>query len=102
MGLAAISVPYYKHIYKYGLKKFVRFAENIFNVDPQGKTDDEVALEGIEALRKFIEDSHMVLHIRELGATEEMLKDIAYSTVEGGGYKKVTHEEIYEILKEAY
>lgn len=102
MGLAAISVPYYKHIYKYGLKKFVRFAENIFNVDSQGKTDDEIALEGIEALRKFIEDSHMVLHIRELGATEEMLKDIAYSTIEGGEYKKVTHEEIYEILKEAY
>ena len=77
-------------------------ADYSINVDSQGKTDDEIALEGIEALRKFIEDSHMVLHIRELGATEEMLKDIAYSTVEGGGYKKVTHEEIYEILKEAY
>ena len=44
----------------------------------------------------------MVIHIKDLGATSDMLKDIAYSTIEGGGYKKVTHEEIYEILKEAF
>ena len=31
-----------------------------------------------------------------------MLKDIADSCIESGGYKVVSHEEIYEILKEAY
>lgn len=102
MGLAAISGPYYRHIYKYGLDKFVRFAKNIWNIDDKNKTKDEVALEGIEALENFIKESHMVSHIKDLGATEEMLKDIAYSTIESGGYKKLSHEEIYEILKEAY
>ena len=38
----------------------------------------------------------------ELGATKDMLKDIADSCIESGGYKVVSHEEIYEILKEAY
>ncbi|MDR1774568.1 MAG: iron-containing alcohol dehydrogenase [Clostridioides sp.] len=32
MGLAAISVPYYRYIYKYGLDKFVRFAKEVWNV----------------------------------------------------------------------
>lgn len=102
MGLAAISVPYYKHIYKYGLDKFVRFAKNVWNIDDTNKSKDEVALLGIEALSKFIKDSHMVAHISELGATKDMLKDIADSCIESGGYKVVSHEEIYEILKEAY
>lgn len=102
MGLAAISVPYYKHIYKYGLDKFVRFAKNVWNIDGTNKSKDEVALLGIEALSKFIKDSHMVTHISDLGATKDMLKDIADSCIESGGYKVVSHEEIYEILKEAY
>lgn len=102
MGLAAISVPYYKHIYKYGLDKFVRFAKNVWNIDDTNKSSDEVALLGIKALSKFIKDSHMVSHISELGATKDMLKDIANSCIESGGYKVISHEEIYEILKEAY
>ena len=102
MGLAAISVPYYKHIYKYGLDKFVRFAKNVWNIDDTNKSKDEVALLGIEALSKFIKDSHMVTHISELGATKDMLKDIADSCIESGGYKVLSHKEIYEILKEAY
>lgn len=102
MGLAAISVPYYKHIYKYGLAKFVRFAKNIWNVNTENKTDDEIALAGIDALGNFIKESHMVTHIKDLGATEDMLHDIAYSTIESGGYKKLSHEEIYQILKEAF
>lgn len=102
MGLAAISVPYYKHIYKYGLAKFVRFAKNIWNVNTENKTDDEIALAGIDALGNFIKESHMVTHIKDLGATEDMLHDIAYSTIESGGYKKLSHEEIDQILKEAF
>ena len=102
MGLAAISIPYYKHIYSYGLEKFVRFAKNIWNVKDINKTKEEVALEGLNCLEQFIKESHMVTNIKELGASLEMLKEIANSTIESGGYKKLTHQEIYEILKEAY
>ena len=40
--------------------------------------------------------------LRELGCTEDMLEKIANSANEGGGYKKITHEEIYRILKECF
>jgi len=102
MGLCAISMPYYRYIYKYGLDKFVRFAKEIWNVNDAGKTKEEVALEGIACMEKFAKECGMVTTLKELGATPEMLPDIANSCILGGGYKKVTHEEILEILKQCY
>ncbi len=102
MGLAAISLPYYRYIYKFGLDKFVRFAAQVWGVDEIGKTKEEVALKGIDAMEKFIKECGMVTNIRELGATEEMLPLIAKSTIILGGYKKLTADEILEILKAAY
>lgn len=102
MGLAAISLPYYRYIYKFGLDKFVRFAKQVWGVDETGKTKEEVALEGIDAMEKFIKECGIVTNLKELGATEEMLSLIANSTVLLGGYKVLTAEEVLEILKVAY
>ncbi|BCN31134.1 iron-containing alcohol dehydrogenase [Anaeromicropila herbilytica] len=102
MGLAAVSLPYYRFIYKYGLDKFVRFATQVWNVDTTGKSKDEVALEGIDAMEQFIKECGIVTNIKELGATEEMLPLIANSTVILGGYKVLTADEILAILKVAY
>lgn len=102
MGLAAVSLPYYRHIFSYGLDKFVRFATKVWNVDPEGKTKEETALAGIDALENFIKECGIVYNLKELGATEEMLPAIADSTVILGGYKKLDKEEILKILKEAY
>ena len=101
IGLASISVNYYKAEYKYGLAKFVRFAINVFNVNPKEKSDDEIALLGLDALDKFIRDNKMYYPLKELGVTEEMLKDIAYSAEEGGGYHHFTHKEILQLLKKS-
>ncbi|MBQ7898034.1 MAG: iron-containing alcohol dehydrogenase [Clostridia bacterium] len=102
VGLAIVSIPYYKHIYSYGIDKFVRFALNVWNVDAKGKTKEEIAQEGIQKMADFIVEMGIPTKLRDIGATEEMLRDIAFSIAEGGGYKAVTNEEIYEILKECY
>ncbi|MEA5135777.1 MAG: iron-containing alcohol dehydrogenase [Candidatus Fimivivens sp.] len=102
MGLAAVSLPYYRYIYSYGLKKFVRFATKVWGIDDAGKTKEEVALAGIDALEAFAKECGVVTNIKELGATEDMLPLIANSTVILGGYKKLTSDEILEILKTAY
>jgi len=102
MGLCAISMPYYRYIYKYGLHKFVRFAKEIWKVDATGKSDEQVALEGIDCMEKFAKECGMATTLKELGATPEMLPDIANSCILGGGYHKVNHEEILEILKNCY
>lgn len=102
LGLAVISVPYYKYIYKYGLDKFVRFATKVWKVDTAGKTKEEIALAGIDALAAFIKELGIPSTLRELGATEEMLPLIAKSTVKGGGYKYMEEEDILAVLKECF
>ncbi|MBE6062596.1 MAG: iron-containing alcohol dehydrogenase [Clostridium butyricum] len=102
MGLAAISLPYYRYIYKFGLDKFVRFAKEVWRVDDTGKTKEEVALAGIDAMEDFMKECGIVTSIKELGATEEMLAKIADSTILCGGYKVLTAEEVLQILKAAY
>lgn len=102
MGLAAISMPYYRYIYSYGLDKFVRFAKEVWNESEEGKSKDEIALEGIDCLELFAKELGIVTSLRELGATRDMLPLIANSTVLGGGYKKLTVEEILKILENCY
>ena len=102
MTLAAVSLPYYRHILPYGLQKFKRFAVNVWDVDPSGKTDEQVAEEGLNAMEVWMRELGLVMKISELGATEDMLEDIADGTIIlSGGYKALDHSEIAEILKES-
>ena len=102
LGLAVISMPYYRYIYKDGIDKFVRFAENVWNVNTDGKTKDEIALEGIACLENFAKELGIPTTLRELGATEDMLPKIAETSYEGGGYKYMTHADILNVLRECF
>ena len=102
MTLSAVSLAYYRHIMPYGLEKFKRFAVNVWNVDPDGKTAREVAEEGLLAMEHWMEEIGVVMNIRELGVTEEMLAGLVESTlIMEGGYKVLTQEEILGIFKES-
>ncbi len=101
MTLAAVSLPYYRHILPYGLKKFRRFAVEVWGVKESG-SDEEIALRGLEALENWMKELGLAMHISELGVTEDMIEKIADSTlVEEGGYKVLTREEIVKILRES-
>ena len=102
MTLSAVSMAYYRHIMPYGLAKFRRFAVNVWNVNPDGKTDEDIAGEGLNAMEAWMKEIGLVMNISELGVTEEMLEGIADgSFICNGGYKNLNHEEIIEILKES-
>lgn len=99
MTLAAVSLPYYRYICPCGLEKFRRFAVNVWNVNPTGKTDEEVAAEGLAAMESWMKELGLVMNISELGVTKDMVEGIADSTIiMEGGYKILTHEEIVTIL----
>ena len=76
MTLAAVSLPYYRFIMPYGLAKFVRFAKNVWDVDIAGKTDEQIAEEGLAAMESWMKELGLVMNITELGAKEEMRKDL--------------------------
>lgn len=103
-GLAVLHPVYYRHIYKNGLAKFKRFATEVWGICADGRTDEEVALAGIEALEDFILEIGLPVTLRDLGINEKSdLKAIADSCAcVPGAYKTMTHEEILQIFKECY
>lgn len=101
-GLAILHPVYYRHIYRHGLSKFRQFAVNVWGVHPENKTDEEIALAGIDALSDFIKEIGLPTKFTEIGIDESTdLKAIADScAIVPTAYKKMTHEEILEIFKE--
>lgn len=102
MTLSAVSLPYYKMIMPYGIQKFVRFAVNVWNVSPAGKTDKQVAKEGLTAMEAWMQELGLAMKLSEIGVTSEMLDDIVNGTlIMEGGYKVLSREDIRNVLIQA-
>ena len=100
MTLAAVSLPYYRAIMDAGLHKFARFATAVWGVNPEGKTQHQVAEEGLQAMETWMRRLGLVMNLTELGVNEDMLEGIARSTIIlNGGYKVLTHDEVVDILR---
>lgn len=100
MTLSAVSLPYYRHIMPYGLPKFKRFATEVWGVNPAGKTEEQVAEEGLQAMEAWMKELGLAMNLTELGATPDMVEGMADGTfVMEGGYKVLTRNEIVNILK---
>ena len=103
-GLAVIHPVLYRHIYKSGaarFARFARFAQNVWGIAPKG-SDEETAAAGIDALAAFIKEIGLLTTFTELGIPADTdFRAIADSTnVTAGCCKKLTHDEICEILQE--
>ena len=102
MTLSAVSLPYYRYILPYGLPKFKRFATEVWGIDPTGKSDEQVANEGLAAMEEWMKEIGLVMNITDLGATPDMIEGIADATfLLKGGYKPLTRDEVVQILKES-
>ena len=100
MTLSAVSLAYYKYIMDAGLHKFVRFAKNVWNVTTDGKTDKEIALEGLSAMESWMKELGLAMNLREIGAMEDMIEDIVKATlIMEGGYKILTKYDVRNILE---
>ena len=100
MTLAAVSMAYYRFICPFGLAKFKRFAMNVWDVEPEGKSDEQIAAEGLKKMEVYMNELDLTMNLKELGVTEEMLPGIVESTlIMDGGYKVPDRDEIREILE---
>ena len=100
MTLSAVSMPYYRYIMPYGVKKFARYAINVWNVDGEGKTEKQIAEEGLDRMEKWMKETGLVTNLAELGVTPDMIDGIAKATfVMTGGYKVLDENEIKSILR---
>lgn len=101
-GLAVIRPVLYRHIYRNHAARFARFAKEVWNIPEEGKTEETLALEGIQALADFIREIGLPTSFTEMGITEEsVLRAVADSSnISAGCCKKLSREEMFEILKE--
>ena len=100
-GLAAIHPVLYRRICKSGTARFARWAQNVWGI-ALGGSDEETALAGIDALTGFIKEIGLPTTFAELGIPADTdFRAIADSTnITAGCCKKLTHDEIYDILCE--
>ena len=102
MMLSAVSMPYYRLIMPYAVDKFARYAVNVWGVDAAGKSKEDVAREGLDAMEKWMRKIGLVMNISDLGVTEDMLEGIVKSTfIMQGGYKVLTEEDVMKVLRES-
>lgn len=100
-GLAVIHPALYRHLYPENIPQFARFARNVWGVDGN-LTEEEQARVGVEALAAFIKEVGLPITLAEMGITDEaILKAVADScNLTAGCCKKLSREEVFEILKE--
>ena len=103
MTLATVSMPYYRYILPYGTEKFARYAVNVWQVKPEGKTNEQIAREGLVAMEAWMKKIGLVMNITELGAKKEMLDGMIKSTlVMDGGYKVFGEKDIRAVLEASF
>jgi len=101
-GLAVIHPALYKYIYKENITKFARFATEVWGISNSGKTEEELAIEGINKLEEFIKEIGLPTTFSEMNINDdEILRKVADTSIlTDGGCKKLTADEIYNILLE--
>ncbi|MBD5358914.1 MAG: iron-containing alcohol dehydrogenase [Bacteroides sp.] len=100
--LSAVSPTYYRHMTYNETKRFARFAQVVWGINPDGKTEKQLALEGIDALASWIDEIGAANNLSSLGVTEDMFDGIADATIiAGNGYKRLDRDELISILRES-
>ncbi|KHD85402.1 iron-containing alcohol dehydrogenase [Bacillus ginsengihumi] len=101
-GLAIIFPNWMKYVYKEDVSRFKRFAIEVWDVSPEGKSDEEIALAGIEAVRNFFNEIGAPSRLADYNIGDDQLKVMAKKALPFGpigNFKKLSEEDVYEILK---
>lgn len=101
-GLAILFPNWMKHVLPENVERFKQFATRVFNVDAQGKTDKEVALEGIAALQAFWESIGAPTRLADYDIDDtqvEVMADKAMFNGNFGKFKVLNREDVLAILR---
>lgn len=101
-GLAVIHPVLYRHIYKDSVAQFARMAEQVWEIPAEGRTPEELVAAGVQALADFVGEIGLPTTFAEMGITDEgVFRKVADTcNLTAGCCKKLSGEEIFEILKE--
>lgn len=102
-GLAVIMPSWMKYVYKQDVKRFARWAKNVWHIEKA--SDEESALAAIEAFKNFLSEIGLPVSMDALGAK---LEDIPHMVSQlqkmagVGNFVKLTAEDITTIYETAF
>jgi len=101
-GLAILFPNWMRYVYRENIPRFVRFATEVWGIDPSGKSQEEVALAGIEATRAFFNRIGAPARLADYQIGDDQIDVMAKkATLFGpiGRFKPLTSEDVAEILR---
>ncbi|SFC30003.1 hypothetical protein SAMN05443252_102624 [Bacillus sp. OV322] len=101
-GLAILFPNWMKHTMKEDPTRLKQIAVRVFNVDPEGKTDEETALEGIAKLREFWSSLGAPTRLADYDIDDsqiDAMADKAMANGEFGKFKVLNREDVMSILR---
>ncbi|KQL54648.1 butanol dehydrogenase [Heyndrickxia shackletonii] len=101
-GLAIIFPNWMKHNLHVKPSRFKQLAVRVFNVNPDGKTDEEVGLEGIEKLRDFWNSIGAPSRLADYDIDDsklEIMADRAMANGEFGTFTKLNRDDVLAIYR---
>jgi alcohol dehydrogenase len=100
-GLAIIFPHWMRHNLDINPERFARLAEKVFQVNPDGKTTKEVALEGIDRLRLFWSSIGAPETLADYGIDHTKISIMAEkATINGnvGNFSNMNREDVEKVL----
>lgn len=103
-GLAILFPNWMKHNLQVKPSRFKQLAVRVFGVNPEGKSDEEIGLEGIDKLREFWNSIGAPSRLADYGIDDsklELMADKAMANGEFGQFKKLNREDVLEIYRKS-
>ncbi|GGH47973.1 NADH-dependent alcohol dehydrogenase [Paenibacillus silvae] len=101
-GLAILFPHWMRHNIDVKVERFKRLAINVFNVNPEGKSDRQIAEEGIDALSQFWTSIGAPNRLADYDIDDsqiEVMADKAMLFGPFGNFKKLQREDVVSIYK---
>lgn len=101
-GLAILFPNWMKHNISVKPERFSQLAIRVFGIDPNGKSAEEIALEGIDKLREFWNSIGAPARLADYDIDErglDVMADKAMVNGEFGNFKKLTREDVLAIYR---
>ena len=103
-GLAIVFPAWMRYVYKHNIERFIQFAVNVWNVEPNFESPERIALEGVERLKRFFKDIGLPTSLSEANIGEDRLEEMAAKATERGElgeFVKLKKEDVLNILRSA-
>jgi alcohol dehydrogenase len=101
-GLAILFPNWMRHNVDTNVERFKQLAIRVFNVDIEGKSDEEIALEGIDRLSAFWTSLGAPNALSDYDINEsklDLIADKAMARGEFGNFSKQNKDDVLNILK---